>query len=360
MFARQDSQSNKRWMKRGFTLVELLVVIGIIALLISILLPSLNKARRAASRIKDAANIRGILQGMQIYAAQNGGAIPGSPWTSSRLIFSDISQATVTTGIGNDYCPSVVQVFDWASPILHAQGMKFPNNNYMTNPSLGMEDGSNRLARLIAILNMPAFQDPTNDIISNVNAVVPGPMPMLSYITAEGFMLEAYLGNSNTSLITTAPTTGYFKLPNGYSPKISKVGNSARKIFIGDGGKYSTQTQAPDVNGGFMTSNGGPFADQGAWTSYSFAWCRKSGTIDARIFGYRHGNTKPFGAADSYKANFGFYDGHVELLGDLESSNPEFWFPKGSIVECDSGEMVTDAIKKYFGNLAGVTAYTIP
>jgi prepilin-type N-terminal cleavage/methylation domain-containing protein len=61
---------------RGFTLVELLVVIGIIALLVSILLPSLNKAREAANRTVCLANLRQIGQFLFIYANQNRDQIP--------------------------------------------------------------------------------------------------------------------------------------------------------------------------------------------------------------------------------------------------------------------------------------------
>ena len=80
--------------RHGFTLVELLVVIAIIALLLSILMPALQKVREQAKFIPCGSNLRQFHMAFMLYANDNGySTIPGYLWSTAKNR-SDITDST--------------------------------------------------------------------------------------------------------------------------------------------------------------------------------------------------------------------------------------------------------------------------
>lgn len=86
--------------RAAFTLVELLVVIGIIAVLIGVLLPALAKARESANALKCASNLRSVGQGLALYVAQYKGTLPTSYLYRGMTL--DVSSGSETPATASD------------------------------------------------------------------------------------------------------------------------------------------------------------------------------------------------------------------------------------------------------------------
>jgi prepilin-type N-terminal cleavage/methylation domain-containing protein/prepilin-type processing-associated H-X9-DG protein len=346
----------------GFTLVELLVVIGIIALLVSLLLPALGKAQSAARAVQCAANLRSITQGMQLYAAQYKGAIPGSPWTSGAHLRQSGDPAIynisgVTKNASDNNSPGLMYHWDWMAPIAKVMGIRFNE---------GPREGDRR-ERFLALNNNPLFRCPENEFVAatfptNYTGVDGRPWPTIrgvSYNTIIDFMVV----NNRFGLPASTPGRGpgggrftsfdVWDVPTGYTPRLTKIGNPARKAFLVEGARFvdgNTQNftytvPVAEITLGGALSTQRPYVGvpnnrthllRGDYADKTASRVQNSGRF--LLMPYRHGTRSPNASRDAYRMNVAFFDGHVETLTLTQSMNPEFYSPKGTALTIDANQ----------------------
>lgn len=309
-----------RWRYKAFTLVELLVVIGIIALLISILLPSLSRAKAQANAVKCMSNLRSIAQGLVLYATQNNGYVIPS------------YNLPAIPGSSSNYSGGPTQPLDGWAPILDRDGL-VPSKEQDTNTIFFCPD----------TLDIEGMKDgQTGTEPGKPKGWTDWPM----YFTATG-------GDSMPKVATKIPNIGFNKIIrvsywiNAYNP----VGSSAPADIAADDVYYTGSVGlGPDAAGRYIRlhkmtnvrySSRLIVAADGIYMGRQSV--TRQGDANSRI-GFRHPGSGGIGTA-----NVAFADGHVErIAGDK--------FPR-ALSGSDSAAVRAEKIAE---NLQGPTVYANP
>jgi len=250
--------------RQGFTLVELLVVIGIIALLISILLPSLSRAREQANAIKCASNIREITKGFIMYANDSKGWFPA----------------------GSRYPNNLIRPEDWiwyqTAPVAGVA------------PSLGRPVADLQQSAIAPYMAKPLSPEvlrcPTDSIDAHPNPGSPYETFKYSYAMNEWLELRALNSTDPAKLVP-----------------ITRIKNPTDKILI-------VEEDENSINDGLWAPGGGDETTSGvARDLLAIRHSAKKVTPDPRdqqLTTHQNG---------SKSGNAGFVDGHIEFIPRVEA-----------------------------------------
>jgi len=318
----------------GFTLVEVLVVIGIIALLIGLLLPALSRARSGASKAACIANQKMAALGQTSYQSQHQGWLAG-PNTSGRHLVTgyDRYRGTPTEAIQN---------VDWISPTIGNELGLAP-----TSP------GEYPEARLRTIFET-AFACPANDVTydeafgsgNTLDGVPVTEIRTASYSAALGFHYSADPSVPLHYADGDGPWPDFPVELGSYRPQLSRIGRAETKVCTMDGTRYVTDRGDGSYSISFnrfeYQDEGGNFMAIGAAMGGHPGDPHTLGKLTDRFNDAQREAIRRYAYRHDGNIVASFFDGHVEELSEDESRDPNLWFPSGSVV--DHSAWLTDDV----------------
>lgn len=296
----------------GFSLIELLVVVAMIALLLAILLPSLSGARDQARAAMCGSSLKQIGLAATAYGQEHHGWMVGSPNTSGNGARPGFAAGAYTPTANHDHYPAL-HVFDWASPLLKEFGARAPRDfkqRYTAAVTVVPQCSSNR--RRTGPVNFPDLVD-----------LIPADTLAPSYAISRFF---TYVGDkAQTGQVAGTLWWHEDCVPPRYTPKLDCIAQAAYKAFLADAHIVSkTQGEIANANWGFSS--------QGAWRAHDDGPVTYRGDF-LREEMWRHRGT----------INIAAFDGHVERQREGDSSandgkgsdarRARWWFPSGTKTE---------------------------
>jgi prepilin-type N-terminal cleavage/methylation domain-containing protein/prepilin-type processing-associated H-X9-DG protein len=269
---------------RAFTLVELLVVIGIIALLVAILLPALSTARRNANTVKCLSNLRQIGTATQMYAGDYKGAIP--------VVRQDYPDPDIGGAISKYYW------WDLITPYLAR----------LTNVTDDQTAKEKTEARTTVIWGCTEWE-PRMD----------ADFDMQSYYPGYGMNVNVYYTPDNSTFSKSLALARWTQYYPGKQYKLGSITSAAERMMVADA--FLWIIDARQSSGGGVASLPGQPVD---WKSGYAGMTGQAGQMDYDL--YRHAGKPPSAVGGFYSksgkiaCNVVFFDGHAATLSGIEEA----------------------------------------